>query len=61
METEKAIVTYMSTLPKVTKKSAQSGGASPIVATISPSHNFDQPALVSSGSPLHITIDSESM
>ena len=34
METEKAIVTYMSTFPKETKKSVQSRETSPIVAVV---------------------------
>ena len=63
METQKEIVTYMSTLPKETKKSVQSRETSPTVATINPSHNFEQPseASIPNDSPPHITIDSESM
>ena len=40
METEKEIVTYMSTFPKETKKSVQSRGASPTVVAISSSHRW---------------------
>lgn len=62
METQKEIVTYMSTMPKETKKSARTKEISPTMAAVSPSHSYEKPAETSnpSDSP-HITIDSESM
>ena len=63
LEIEKAIVTYMTTLPKEDEKSTQIGGVSPIIVPASPSHGFEKivEELVSVDSPPHITIDSESM
>ena len=63
METEREIVTYMSTLPKETEKSAQSRETSPTMVVVSPSHNFEKLAKASilSDSPPYITINIESM
>ena len=63
LEIEKAIVTYMTTLPKEAKKSAQSRGVSPTILVASPSHGFEKivEESVIVDSPPHIAIDSESM
>ena len=60
---EKAVISYMSSLPIVTKENTQLGGASPIVAADSPTHSFEQivEEEISDDSPLQISIDSESM
>ena len=59
METEKAIVSYMSTMPK---KSAQTEETSPTIVSVSPPHSFKKPTKTSIPSDsTHITIGSESM
>ena len=41
VEIEKDIVSYMSSLPKVTEQSVQLGGASPTIAIESPTHSLE--------------------
>ena len=62
-ETEKAIISYMSSLPKVTQESTQLGGESPTIVAESPTqifeHRFEEQDF--DDSPPHISIDNESM